>query len=161
MKVLVLYDSFFGNTEKVAQVIAAQAGTHGEVAMVKVTEAIPDQLKGNDLLFVGSPTRGFSASEGTAAFLKSLPAGSLAGVKAAAFDTRLALEDIKPAFVRFLQKRAGYADIKIAAMLKKAGAEVLLPTNGFNVAASEGPLKEGEAERAAEWAKQVLAGISH
>jgi len=159
MKVLVLYESFFGNTEKVAQVVAAQLGSTGEVEVLKVTDASLEQLKGIDLLVVGSPTRGFSAGPGTTAFLKSIPKGSLAGMKAAAFDTRLALEDIKPAFVRLMQKWAGYADVKIAAMLKTAGAEVILPTMGFNVAESEGPLKDGELERAIAWAKQISNGL--
>ncbi len=158
MRVLVLYDSFFGNTEKVAQVIAANAGSGAQVTSVKVADAKVGQLKEADLLFVGSPTRGFNASEGMVAFLKSIPAGSLNGIKAAVFDTRIALEDMKPAFLRFMQKRAGYADVKMVKLLKAAGADVLLPTMGFNVAKSEGPLKEGEVDQAAAWAKQILEG---
>jgi len=159
MKALVLYDSFFGNTETIAQTIAAALGSSADVAVVKVGDASLEQLKGLDVLFVGSPTRGFQPSEAMVPFLKSLPPGSLAGVKAGIFDTRIALEDMKPAALRFAAKIGGYADKKIAALLKSSGAEVILPTGGFLVAKSEGPLKDGEVERAEAWAKQIIAGM--
>lgn len=159
MKALVLFDSFFGNTEEIARSIADELGRRFEVSTIKVDAASEDQLRGLDLLFVGSPTRGFSPSENLSAFLKRLPAGSLAGVKTGVFDTRIALEDMKPAALRFAQKVAGYADKKIAALLKTSGAEVLLPTEGFLVADSEGPLKDGERERAAAWARSVIDAV--
>ncbi len=159
MKALVLYDSYFGNTETIAQTIAAALGSTADVTVVKVSAATPEQLTGLDLLFVGSPTRGFQPSEALVPFLKSLPSGSLAGVKVGVFDTRIALEDMKPAALRFAAKIGGYADKKIAALLKPTGAEVILPSGGFLVAESEGPLKDGEIERAADWAKQIAAGM--
>jgi flavodoxin len=51
----------------------------------------------------------------------------------------------------------GYAAKPIADKLKKKGGKLVLPPEGFFVQGSEGPLKEGEVERAAEWAKQLLA----
>ena len=48
----------------------------------------------------------------------------------------------------------GYLGIMIG--LKKGG-ELALPAEGFYVEGSEGPLKEGELERAADWARQILA----
>ena len=159
MKALVLYDSFFGNTETIAQTVAAALGSGADVAVVKVGDASLEQLTGLDVLFVGSPTRGFQPSEGMIPFLKSIPSGSLAGVKTGIFDTRIALEDMKPAALRFAAKIGGYADKKIIALLKSTGAEVILPTGGFMVAESEGPLKDGEIEHAAAWAKEMLAGM--
>ena len=156
MKILVAYDSYFGNTEKVARAVADAAASAGEVAFLKVDQVKPGDLEHLDLLFVGSPTRGFAPSEGTRAFLKQFKPGSLSNVKAAVFDTRIPLDDMKPAFLRFMQKLAGYADVKMAASLKSAGAKMILPTEGFAVMDSEGPLKEGELERAAVWAKTVV-----
>ena len=158
MNILIVFDSFFGNTAEIAQAIAASLGQRHQVTVVRVEEASLEQLHYLDVLFVGSPTRGFAPSEKVAAFLKQIPLNSLAGVNAAVFDTRIPLEDMHPAILRFMQKRAGYADVKIAAMLKPAGARVLQPTGGFHVAASEGPLKEGECERAAAWAESLVAG---
>ena len=160
MKILVAYDSYFGNTEKVARAVADAVASAGEVAFAKVDQVKPGDLEHLDLLFVGSPTRGFAPSDGTRAFLKQFKPGSLANVRAAVFDTRIPLEDMKPAFLRFMQKLAGYADVKMAASLKSAGALVILPSQGFLVAGMEGPLKEGELERAAAWAKRVVDELS-
>ncbi len=39
----------------------------------------------------------------------------------------------------------------------KAGGELAAPAEGFFVVDTEGPLQEGELERAAAWARQVAA----
>jgi hypothetical protein len=39
----------------------------------------------------------------------------------------------------------------------KKGGELIAPPEGFFVQGTEGPLKEGELERASDWAKQILA----
>lgn len=159
MKSLVIYDSVFGNTEKVAQAVANVLGTSKEVGLEKVTEANPDQLKGLDLLVVASPTRGFRPTEDITNFLKSIPNNALAGVKVAAFDTRINLETIKSSVFRFIVKKGGYANKAIAKLLQAKGGLLVEPMEGFFVKDSEGPLDEGELERAAEWAKKILQSI--
>jgi flavodoxin len=69
--------------------------TRGELGIVRINAATPEKLKGLDLVIVGSPTRGFRPTESIQAFLENLPANNLRGVKAAAFDTRIALKDIQ------------------------------------------------------------------
>jgi flavodoxin I len=49
-----------------------------------------------------------------------------------------------------------YAAGKIADSLKKKGATLMASPEGFFVKGKEGPLKEGELERAAGWAKGIL-----
>lgn len=159
MKVLILYDSFFGNTEEIAQSISFELQQRHEVAMVKADAATLDRLQNLDLIFVGSPTRGFAPTEVLTAFLRQIPAHSMEGVKAAVFDTRIPLEELRPALLRFAQKAAGYADKKIAALLKPSGAAVLMPTEGFLVGGMEGPLKNGERERAAAWAISAVEAV--
>jgi hypothetical protein len=51
----------------------------------------------------------------------------------------------------------GTAAPKIARALEKKGGTLAGPPGGFYVTGGEGPLKEGEVERAAAWA-QGLAG---
>jgi flavodoxin len=112
------------------------------------------------LLIVGSPTRGFRPAPDTTALLKRIPGGALKGVKVAAFDTRISASDVKSAaapLLRGLTKVFGWAAKPISDALAKAGGEVVVPPEGFAVLASEGPLKEGELERAVAWAKQILA----
>lgn len=156
MKVLVIYDSVFGNTEQVARAIGAALSTPDDVPVLQVASVSPAQLEGLDVLFVGSPTRGFKPTPAISAFLTALPANSLKGVKSAAFDTRIPLETIKNGFFRWIVKQGGYADKLIAKALAARGASLPIPSGGFIVLASEGPLQEGELERAAAWAKTIL-----
>jgi hypothetical protein len=58
---------------------------------------------------------------------------------------------------RFLYVRTfGYAAKPIARSLTKKGGELHLPPEGFYVQGMEGPLVEGELERAEDWARQIL-----
>ncbi len=156
MKTLVIYDSVFGNTEKIARAIGAALGAPVEVPVLQVGSVTPEHLAGVEVLFVGSPTRGFKPTPAISAFLSALPAGALKGVKAAAFDTRIPLESIKNRFFRFIVKQGGYADKIITKALVEKGASLPMPSGGFIVLESEGPLQEGELERAAAWAKTIL-----
>ncbi len=151
MKALVIYDSVFGNTEKVAQAMAAALG--GEA--VRVGNVRPAHLQDVELLLVGSPTRGWRPTPEMSAWLKSLSAGSLKGVRTAAFDTRTAPEDVKPHWMSFIVK-FGVAAKPIAELLQAAGGAQAADPEGFLVLDREGPMKPGEIERAAEWAKKLL-----
>jgi flavodoxin I len=155
MKALIIYESFFGNTEKIAQAIGEGLGTSTEVEICKVGDVKPEHLESVDLLIVGSATRAFSPSPETKRFLAHLPAKSLQGKKAAAFDTRISLKDIKVRILRFLVNLFGYAAKPISKKLRKKGAEIVTAPEGFLVKDTEGPLKEGELERAKEWAKKI------
>lgn len=158
MRTLVVYDSVFGNTEKIAQAIAKEIR---DSAALKSGAVRPEHLKGLKMLFVGSPTRAFRPTEGIMKFLKVLPAGALKGVRAAAFDTRADMDDANiPSFLRFMVGLFGYADRSISKALLKKGAEISGPSAGFIVKGTEGPLKDGELRRAAEWAKKAAGPLS-
>ncbi len=153
MKALVVYDSVFGNTEQVAQAMGAALGA--DVAVVRVGEVAPERLAGLDALLVGSPTRAFSPTPAIKNWLKSLAPNSLRGIKVAAFDTRIALSDVNSRILPVFVKLFGYAAEPIGARLVKKGGTQAMPPEGFFVKGTEGPLKDGELERAADWAKQI------
>ncbi len=50
MKALIVYDSVFGNTEKIAQAIGKALGDPKDVALCRVGDASLDQLKGIDVI---------------------------------------------------------------------------------------------------------------
>jgi hypothetical protein len=108
-------------------------------------------LTGLDLLGVGSPTRGFRPTEGISKLLNSLPKNHLARVKLADFDTRILLGTIDSKALRFLVDKGGYAASTIAKTLEKKGGMRIAAPEGFLVTGEQGPLKEGELERAAAW----------
>jgi flavodoxin I len=160
MKVVVVYDSAFGNTEKVAQAIGQAIGSPEEVKTVRVGNVVPDQLAGLTLLVVGSPTLKFSPLGTITGFLKGIPNNGLQGVKVAAFDTRIPESRINEIrILAFFVKIFGYAAKPIADRLVKKGGELAVPVEGFYVADTEGPLLEGELERAAGWARQIVATL--
>ena len=157
MKVLVAYDSFFGNTWQIARATGGARGSQEDVATVRVAEVTPEQLTGLKLLAVGSPTRGFRPSPATKDLLKGVPANGLKGVKVAAFDTRISLSDTSSRVLRIMINWLGYAAKPTADRLMRKAGELAVPPEGFFVDGTEGPLRDGELERAAEWAMQIAA----
>jgi flavodoxin len=158
MNSLVLYDSQFGNTGRVAQAIGEALGDTGQVAVVRVGEANLEQLGGLDLFVVGSPTQRFSPTPAATEFLKSIPAGLLDGIRVAAFDTRFTIENIeKVRVLAFFVRIFGYAAEKIARQLKSKGGIPAAPPEAFYVLDTEGPLRDGELERARTWARTLAS----
>jgi flavodoxin len=157
VKALVVYDSKFGNTAKVAQAISAALAPKGEVIVVNVADARPEQLAGVDLLLVGSPTWGSRPTPAITKWLKGLPSRGLEGVRVAGFDTRGDMSQVTSRFVLVLVGFLGFAAAPISDRLAKKGGIVAVPPEGFIVVEREGPLKEGELERAADWAGKIVA----
>jgi flavodoxin len=153
MKDLVIYDTFFGNTEQVARAISDALGAESEV--VRVSDAKHDQLNGLNLLVVGSPTRAFRPTKPVSQFLDGIARDALKGVKVAAFDTRGSEAELNKTKFGILVKVFGYAAKPIADKLVRKGGELAAPPEGFIVEGSEGPLRSGELERAAAWAKGI------
>ncbi len=162
MKALIVYDSVYGNTEKVAQAIANALGSPDEVIAVKASEARPEQFTGIKLLVIGSPTQRFRPTGPVNDLIVRIPKIGLRGTKVAVFDTRLTQGEIdKTPVLAFFVKLFGmnaYAVKPIVVQLKKRGGELIGSPEGFYVQGTEGPLVEGELERAGNWARTTLAG---
>jgi flavodoxin len=161
MKGLVAYDSAYGNTEQIARAIGNALGPQEEVETLRVGDVTPERLAGVSLLIIGCPTQKFSPTGATTRLLKSIPKDGLKGVKVAAFDTRFTEAEVERVkILAFLVRMFGYAAEPIADKLQKKGGELAVPPEPFYVSGTEGPLLEGELERAGEWAKQILAALS-
>lgn len=159
MNTLVVFDSDYGNTEQVARTIAGAIGQTNntpldEVAVLRVSEVTLFGLSSVDLLIVGSPTQGGRPTPELQKFLRSIPANALEGIRVAAFDTRFSSQGRSIA-MRILLGIMGYAAGRIGSSLASRGGHLVMPPEGFIVEDKEGPLKEGELERAAGWAKSV------
>ncbi len=155
MKALVVFDSVYGNTEKIAASITRALAAKGDAKMARVSEIKGDAWKGVDVLVVGSPTQAFNALKSITSFLKGLPRNGLAGIKVAAFDTRMSVEEVNVAILKFFAKLFGFAAPHIEKSLVGKGGTLAAPSEGFFVKGSEGPLKDGELERAAAWANKL------
>ena len=147
MKALIVYDSVYGNTEKIARAIAEAITPSNEVKVLRASEANPSELSSISLLIVGAPTHAGRPTPAIQDFLNKVPQPSLKGIKVAAFDTRNQSK---------LAKVFGNAAGRIAGHLTKKGAVLIARPEGFFVTGTKGPLKEGELERAVTWAKGIL-----
>jgi hypothetical protein len=160
MRAVVVYESIFGNTERVARAIAEGLRTRGDVEVLGVDQA-PERLDGVDLLVVGGPTHAWGMSrpqtradarQKHARAAGDAPAGGrglrewLAGLEtrdgaAAAFDTA----------VHTSWFPTGSAARAAVRPLEERGWGLVAPPEQFRVLDTEGPLLEGEVERARAW----------
>jgi hypothetical protein len=166
MHALVVYESMFGNTEAIARAVAEGLATRLEVETVEVGAAPGTLEEGMDLLVVGGPTHAFGMTrpstrqdaERKAGHVISAQIGLrewLAGVRtagppaAATFDTRIAKPRVPGSAARAAEKR-----------LRRLGYRMAAPAESFFVTDVDGPLVEGEAERAKQWGADLGAALA-
>jgi len=145
MKTLVVFESVYGNTEKIARAIGS--GVSDDVKVLRSGDVSPNDLESLDLFIVGAPTHGGRPAPAMKDFLNQLPASAAKDIDVATFDTRSSTK-----WVGIF----GYAAGKIAKSLEKMGGNLLINPEGFFVKGTEGPLKDGEIERATAWAKELI-----
>ena len=167
-RVLVVYESMFGNTQKVAKAVAGGLAEVGTVDVVEVGSAPTPLPEDVDLLVVGAPTHAFGLSRpSTRHSAADQSAGELVsagiGVRewlgelrhtgsrtvVAAFDTR-----VKMAMV------PGSAARRALSRLRGLGFTMLVRAESFYVTGTPGPLKDGETDRAEAWGAKLAAALS-
>jgi hypothetical protein len=176
MRGVVIYESMYGNTHRVANAIAAGLAQACEVSVAAVGELdvhMVRMVRGADLIVVGGPTHvhGVSrrrtrdaavqaaqepdsdlalepgaSSDGLREWFEST--GSLS-VAAAAFDTRTDM----PALI------TGRASHGLAKMLGKHGCRLLVKPESFLVD-QENHLVAGEEERARQWGVELARQLT-
>jgi len=152
MKSLIIFDSAYGNTEKIARAIGD--GLSGEIEVCHIDQANISKLSGYDMIIIGSPTQGGKPTVAVQRFLNNILPDGLKNIKVAAFDTRFSEKEVNLA-LKLLIKTIGYAALKIAKTLESKGGGLAAAPEGFIVTGKDGPLKEGELERAVGWGKKL------
>lgn len=155
MNIAIVYDSVFGNTAQVAAAIASELERDNSVRLAAVETAKDLDLAGTDLIVIGSPTRGFRPTPRISDFVGGL-APVATGAMAAVFDTRMDLGAVKSGPLRWVVKVGGYAGGRIDELLQGKGYARKGDIAGFLVTDLKGPLKQGEIERAAAWARTLV-----
>lgn len=153
MKVLVVADSAYGNTWELARAIADAFGNNARA--LRPGQVTSNDIEGVELLLVGSPTQGGKPLPAVMNWLRALPPEALNRVGVAAFDTRVAAAELGFP-LRVLVNVIGYAAPKLAKQLTAHGGRQAAPPEGFLVEGKEGPMKAGELERAAAWARNLV-----
>jgi flavodoxin len=148
-KAIIIYDTKFGNTEKIVKSLASGMNERGiEVECVKVENVQINKLTEYDLLAIGGPTHGFGISKPIKEFLEKFKHIDLQDKKAFAFDTKN-------------RGRWGSAAKGIEKRLQRIGMNLVKPCASAIVQGLKGPLQDGMenkfkeigAELASEYAK--------
>lgn len=141
MKAIVIFDSNYGNTQLIADTIAKKLGNN--VPHISVKDIKASDIDDYELLVVGSPIIGWRPTEKIENFLTSLNFDKLKSINAAAFD------------IRVKSFMCGNAASKIAKILQKSGAKLIVPPMGFYVKVQHAILFDGELEKAENWATSI------
>jgi flavodoxin len=147
MNALVVYFSKFGNTRQVAEAVAEALHTAADARVLDAEQLSAADLDGIELLVMGTPTHKMNLPLALRPVLDSLPRHVLDGVAFAAFDTSYDMNWLLRQFT---------AAKRLGRKLRRLGGKQLVAPETFLVVDREGPLFEGEIERAGEWAATVL-----
>ncbi|WXG44749.1 MAG: flavodoxin domain-containing protein [Promethearchaeati archaeon SRVP18_Atabeyarchaeia-1] len=152
MKGIVVYDTSYGNTKKIAETIAETLRESGiEVNLFYVKDVKKLNAKDYNLLVLGSPTRFGTMSFAIRSFLGKLKSEEWMNKPFTAFDTENP-ENIEKARA---EKKEWSAAEKISEKLRDKKMNQLLPVMKAVVLGQKGPLKEGEIERTRDFAREL------
>ncbi len=164
MKALVMYESMFGNSERVARAVAEGLGEYGDVDVLDVTTSPVGNVAADiDLLVTGGPTHAFTMSRtntredairqgagqglarsGLREWLGGLPS-DLHLLPCATFDTRVSRARHLP----------GSAARSAARALRRRNGHLVLAPESFYVDDVAGPLGTDQIDRAREWGRSL------
>lgn len=163
---VVVYESLFGDAEKIARAVADGLATHLDVEVMAAKDAPPELGADVRLIVVGGPNHatGMPRPSTRKGAVESYGAGAVAdtstglhewleaatapgGISAAAFDTRMD----HPKLITKLD----HASRTEEKLLHKLGANLVAPAEHFLVADAKGPLVGGEEDRARLWGRAI------
>jgi flavodoxin len=152
MNALVVYHSQFGNTRQVAEIIARVFDGAGVARTLSADRLTAAELEGVDLVVMGTPTHKMNLPEAVRPVFERLPRRSLRGTPVAAFDTSY---EMSAFLARFTAAK------RVDKKLRKLGGKRLVPPQTFHVEHHhEGPLLDGEIERARRWAESIVVQVN-
>ena len=166
-RALVVYESLFGNTRTIAEAVAEGLGAAGLEAETVHVGTAPTSIPGDTtILVIGGPTHAFgltrtstredaarrsggrvlSCGKGIREWLTELQARR--GLPAVTFDTRIDKPRVPGSAARAAERR-----------LRRAGFAITVPAESFYVTGTEGPLSDGEIDRACRWGEEIARRI--
>lgn len=161
MRGIVIYESLWGNTAALAKAIGDELASSMSISVVDSDHA-PQVLAGYDLVVVGSPTHAFSmprpSTRETAVEDKGAPSAPQRGIRewldgvhhtaapipVAVFDTRVDVPRLPGSAAKAARRE-----------LRSLWFDTRIKAESFRVQGYEGPLVEGELERALSWARSI------
>jgi flavodoxin len=167
VRALVVYESMYGNTKRIARAIGDGLATGLEVDVFEVDSA-PRSTDGYDIILVGGPTHAFTMStrQSRADTVKKADSAVVSvgiGIRDwidsvaphrettqfATFDTRYD----KPTWI------TGSAARRAASRMQQRGFHRLSPAMSFFIEHAEGPLADGQIDQAFEWGERMAVRL--
>lgn len=154
MKACIIFDTRYGNTEKIARSFEMGLKEAGvQTVCVNAKDVAVESLKQYDLICVGAPTEWVTAYKPMKEFLGKLKSTDLSGKYGFAFDTKLNAP-LSGSAAKFIEKE-----------LSNKGLQIIAPRESaivFGVKKEEGSarLKEGEEKRFEQVGLQVGAALA-
>jgi len=156
MKGIVIYDTSYGNTKRIAEAIAETLKESGiEVDLFYVKDVKKLSAKNYNFLVLGSPTKFGTMSLAVRFFLGKVKSGEWMNKSFVAFDT----ENPENVERSQAENKEWSAAEKIAEKLRDKKMNQLLPVLKALVFGQKGPLKEGEIERTKDYARQIATKL--
>jgi len=142
MKVLITYDTKYGNTKKVAELIADGINTTegNETVINHIDDIDTSKDETYDLILIGSPNHMGSHTKTVKKFIKNLSGAPLKGNSFAVFDTYLG-KDFEKA-IKKMEKQVGES----IPDLNKAGPGLSIKVTGM-----KGPISEEDLPKCREF----------
>jgi len=142
MKALIVYDTKYGNTKKVAELIGEglKSIEENEVIIEKAEEIDLNKEEIYDLILIGSPNHYGTYTKPIKNFISNLPESSLKGNSYAVFDTFMYKN-----YQRVVKGMEKHIKEVMPNMTKKS------PSLSIRVASNKGPIKDDELPRCKEF----------
>jgi flavodoxin len=151
MRACVIFDTRYGNTEKIAKSFETGLKEAGiETVCVNAKDVAVDSLKQYDLICVGAPTEAFTASKPMKEFLGKLKNVDLSRKHGFVFDTKLDWR-FSGSAAKFIEKELNSLGLQIIAPRESAIVFTLKERGAITGAR----LKEGEEKRFEQIGLQV------
>jgi flavodoxin len=143
LKGVIIYDSNFGNTERIARALALGLEDKGaKIDCFKIDQVDVEKLVEYDFVAIGGPTHIISASKSMKEFLGKLKTVDLRGLKGFSFDTR---NESRMNSRKWLMLENSSSRV-IESALRGMKVDIVKPRRSAIVEGREGPLHEGKEE---------------
>jgi flavodoxin len=146
VKVVILYESKYGNTKRVAETIAEEMQRVGgmEVTLTALKGVDIDDIADCDVILLGGPTHFGGPTRGVRKFIDALGKRNVSAKSVAVFDTYMG-EDFEKG-VRKMEEQI---------RSKAPGLKLLAHGLSIRVEGMKGPIVEGELVKCKDFVKQL------
>ena len=153
-RVFVVYDSKYGNTKRAAEQIADGLKEKAEIEVVvgSTKEVDPQKIANYDALIIGAPNHMGKPSRTIIKFIDSLAKVESNAKWAVAFDTYFQRQ-------RYFERAMKKLEKQINQKLPKV--KLITPGLSIKVDGVNGPVAEGELQRAKDFGKKIANQLLH